>query len=211
MWAETALEIEQGALALGLTLSEVQVSKLEQYLRLLKKWNRTYNLTAIDDLSQMVGHHLLDSLAVAPYINDAHHSILDVGTGAGLPGIPLAVLFPHKDFTLLDSNGKKTRFVRQATIELDLQNCEIAQQRIEQFQPQERFDLVVSRAFSKLEDFVNLAQHTLKEEALFFAMKGRASESEVQALPEGFRLQALHELQVPGLNEQRHLAIVARA
>jgi len=203
-----ANRILTGTSQLGFKLTDLQHKKLADYIRLLEKWNRIYNLTAITKPEQMVSHHLLDSLAVGHYLSKDQASVLDVGSGAGLPGIPLSILYPEKNFTLLDSNGKKTRFIKQATIELDLPNCDTVNQRLANFQPEKRFDVVISRAFSSIVDFINGAQHTLKPLGKFYAMKGLFPTEELKLLPPNTTLIMQQELRVPYLDEQRHLLIL---
>jgi 16S rRNA (guanine527-N7)-methyltransferase len=186
-----------------ISLSEAQQSALLHFLELLSKWNKTYNLTAIRDSSQMVCRHLLDSLAVSAHCHG--HRLLDVGTGAGLPGIPLAILFPDRDIHLLDSNGKKTRFLFQVKTSLGLDNISIHHQRVEDFAPTDLFDVVLSRAFSSLPDMVSGCRHLLADGGNFLAMKGSYPEQELLAVKEICQVQSTHSLVVPGLAEQRHL------
>lgn len=191
-------KIERGLVALSLE-SHIEVAeKLEQYLALITKWNKVTNLTSIDNPEQMVLLHLLDSLTIQPYICGSR--ILDVGSGAGLPGIPLALINEDKDFILLDSNGKKTRFMLQATIELGIKNVEVVQSRAQDFAG--KFDQVVCRAFTGTEDFVKSCSHLLAPGGNLLAMKGPA-ESEVTLLP-GFK-QSIHQLNVPDLISERYL------
>ena len=191
-------KIERGLVALSLE-SHIEVAeKLEQYLALITKWNKVTNLTSINNPEQMVMLHLLDSLTIQPYICGSR--ILDVGSGAGLPGIPLALINEDKDFILLDSNGKKTRFMLQATIELGIKNVEVVQSRAQDFEG--KFDQVVCRAFRGTEDFVKSCSHLLAPGGNLLAMKGPAG-SEVTLLP-GFK-QSIHQLNVPDLTSERYL------
>jgi 16S rRNA (guanine527-N7)-methyltransferase len=176
---------------------------LLQYLDLLAKWNRVYNLTAIRDKEQMVSNHLLDSLVLTGYVSGPR--ILDVGSGAGLPGIPLALANPAWDITLLDSNHKKTAFLQQAGAELALANITVVSERVESWHPTQRFDCIVSRAFADLAEFVTLAKHLLKPGGYFAAMKGLHPYEEIEKLPAGWRARDVVELRVPGLNAVRHL------
>jgi len=194
--------LDDGLKELKLQLSELAQQQLLAYLKLLQQWNRVYNLTAIRDLEQMVSQHLLDSLSVAPYLSG--DNILDVGSGAGLPGIPLAIYFPHKQFTLLDSNGKKTRFLKQVIAELKLKNVSVIQARVEKFKPDPLFDTVISRAFSALGQFISQTEQCLKTGGVWLAMKGRLDEEELEALNRSYET---IKLNVPGLNAQRHLVI----
>lgn len=198
-----------GLIQLGLELPADGAVKLLTFIELLVKWNATYNLTAVRDPAEMVSKHLLDSLTVAPFLHDG--SILDVGTGAGLPGIPLAIAFPERHFTLLDSNGKKTRFVTHAATMLGLKNVEVVQVRAEDYRPEEPFDTVTSRAFASLADFLQLTAHLCAPGGRWLAMKGEQPDEELRALPSGFRLIALHPVHVPGLDAQRCVVEIERS
>jgi 16S rRNA (guanine527-N7)-methyltransferase len=206
-----AEELAQGALELGVEVSPKQQQQLLAYLALLIKWNKAYNLTAVRDPDEMVSRHLLDSLSVVPYVRNAGDSWLDVGSGGGMPGIPLAILFPERRFTLLDSNGKKTRFLTQVKLELKLTNLEVIHSRVEAFKPEQPFSGIVSRAFSSLEDFANWTRHLGDGQSQWLAMKGVHPDDELQALPADFRLAASHVLKVPGCQGQRHLLILRRS
>jgi 16S rRNA (guanine527-N7)-methyltransferase len=206
-----AEELAQGALELGVEVSPKQQQQLLAYLALLIKWNKAYNLTAVRDPDEMVSRHLLDSLSVVPYVRNAGDSWLDVGSGGGMPGIPLAILFPERRFTLLDSNGKKTRFLTQVKLELKLANLEVIHSRVEAFKPEQAFSGIVSRAFSSLEDFANWTRHLGDGQSQWLAMKGVHPDDELQALPADFRLAATHVLKVPGCQGQRHLLILRRS
>ena len=173
------------------------------YLALLSKWNRAYNLTAVRDPGEMVTRHLLDSLAIAPYLTGRR--LIDVGTGGGLPGVPMAILFPDREFHLLDSNGKKTRFLFQVKTALGLDNMTVHQARVESFHSEAPFDAVLSRAFASLEDMVSGCRHLLGEGGHFLAMKGAYPREELDAVAGECRVEAVHPLLVPGLGEQRHL------
>ena len=204
-------ELAQGALELGVEVSPQQQEQLLAYLALLIKWNKAYNLTAVRNPDEMVSRHLLDSLSVVPYVRDAGDNWLDVGSGGGMPGIPLAILFPERQFTLLDSNGKKTRFLTQVKLELKLANLEVIHSRVEAFTPKQPFSGIVSRAFSSLEDFSNWTRHLGDGQTQWLAMKGVHPDDELQALPADFRLTATHVLKVPGCQGQRHLLILRRS
>ena len=184
-------------------LDEEQQAKLIKYVELLDKWNKTYNLTAVRKPAQMVTRHILDSLSICPYLRGK--KILDVGTGAGLPGIPLAIMFPERQFTLLDSNNKKTRFVTQAVSELELSNVDVVQSRVEDFQFPVLFDTVITRAYSAISSMVKQTSHLLVADGTFLAMKGVNPVAEIDSLPEEFRVNKSHEIYVPGLDEERHL------
>jgi 16S rRNA (guanine527-N7)-methyltransferase len=202
--------LERGCAALGLKLRADELAKLERYLDLLEKWNRVYNLTAIRGRSRMVTHHLLDSLAVLPHVKGSR--VLDVGSGAGLPGIPLAIANPELQVTLLDSSHKKTAFLRQAVTELGLANATVETERVESWRTGARFETVVSRAFSELGEFVAACGRLLAPGGILAAMKGVYPRDEIERMPGGFRVVNVVRLVVPGLDAERHLVIVgARA
>lgn len=190
---------------MGLGLPAEAESRLLQYLYLLEKWNRAYNLTAVRDPEQMVPRHLLDSLVVRPYIVGPR--VLDVGTGAGLPGIPLALALPDLHFTLLDSNAKKTRFVTQAVHALGLANVTVVQTRTEKFQPAEKFDTLIARAYASIPDMLAATRHLCAPGGRWLAMKGVFPQEELAAIPAEFAAQA-RPLRVPGLEAARHVVII---
>ncbi|MEO8626947.1 MAG: 16S rRNA (guanine(527)-N(7))-methyltransferase RsmG [Betaproteobacteria bacterium] len=206
MTANNSGELEKGVDDLKLSLDTNILSRLLQYLRLLVKWNRVYNLTAIREDRKLVSHHLLDSLAVMPYLVST--SLVDVGSGAGLPGVPLAIANPSLRVVLLDSNHKKAAFLRQVAVELKLDNIEIVTDRSQQWRPAERLDQVVSRAFSDLPGFVDAALHLCAPDGRLLAMKGVFPHEEIEQLPAGVRLQSVIPLAVPGLNAVRHLVVL---
>ena len=179
------------------------------YLDLLARWNRTYNLTAVRDPGEMVSRHLLDSLAMRPYL-DGIGTLADLGTGPGLPGIPLAIAMPGLRVTLVEANGKKARFLREAVRTLGLGNAEVAESRIEALQRPGAFDAITARALASLPQILAFGAHLLAPGGTLLAMKGARPDEEIAALPPGWRLQALHRLQVPGLDGERHLAVVGR-
>jgi len=209
--ARHAEELNKGAVELSVELSAQQHEQLLAYLALLIKWNKAYNLTAVRDPNEMVSRHLLDSLSVVPFVTEAGDNWLDVGSGGGMPGIPLAILFPERQFTLLDSNGKKTRFLTQVKLELKLANLQVIHSRVEEFRPEQPFSGICSRAFSSLEDFSNRTRHLGSGDTRWLAMKGVHPDDELQALPADFRLTATHVLKVPGCQGQRHLLILRRS
>jgi 16S rRNA (guanine527-N7)-methyltransferase len=200
--------LDQGLAALGLALPAPDRERLLAYVRLLAKWNSAYNLTAVRDPLEMVTRHLLDSLVIVPHLHGAR--VLDVGTGPGLPGIPLAVARPELAFTLLDANAKKTRFVVQAVGELALKNVEVVQSRVENYRPSRIFDTVVSRAFASIADMLAHARHLCAPGGRFLAMKGAYPEEELEALPAGYDVEVV-PLTVPGLDAARHVVIVTPA
>ena len=202
-------QLRDGLAAMNLSLSDSQQQQLLAFLALLNKWNKAYNLTAVRDERVMVSRQLLDSLSILPWVTTDH--LLDVGAGGGLPGIPLAIVFPEKRFTLLDSNGKKTRFLNQCVLELGLDNVEVIHGRAEDCQPDQPFTQISSRAFTALENLVTWCGDLLANDGEFLAMKGQYPDDEVAALPAGWQVESSHSLTVPGADGERHLLIVARA
>ena len=199
--------LHQGLRALDLDLPADAEPRLLQYLRLLEKWNRAYNLTAVRDPEQMVARHLLDSLVVRLYAVGPR--VLDIGTGAGLPGIPLALTLPALHFTLLDSNAKKTRFVTQAVHVLGLANVAVVQARAEKFQPPTKFDTLIARAFASIPDMLATTRHLCAPRARWLAMKGVFPQEELAAIPAEY-VAEVKSLHVPGLEAARHLVIIAQ-
>lgn len=197
-------QLARGAEQMQIALTAEQLSALRAYLDLLQKWNKAYNLTAIREPERMVDLHLLDSLAVHPFVQGADN-IADVGTGPGLPGIVLAIMNPHKQFTLLDSNGKKTRFLFQARTALGLDNVTIVNDRVEAYHPPRPFDMIVSRAFASLADMTHWCQHLRAEQGCFLAMKGQYPQDEIAAIADKFRVVASDAISVPGVEGERHL------
>jgi 16S rRNA (guanine527-N7)-methyltransferase len=202
-------ELAQGIAALGLHVPPAVQTKLKDYLALIAKWNRVHNLTAVRDSARMVSVHALDCLAIAPHLKA--DSVLDVGSGAGLPGIPLALLWPQSRVVLLDSNHKKAAFLRQAAIELSLHNVEVVCERVEAWQPPRQFGLVISRAFSDLAEFLKLAGRLCAAGGVVAAMKGVYPDEELAQLPPAFELRSAVRLQVPGLSAERHLVLMSPA
>jgi len=201
---DMAKQLEFGLNELGLSLSQEQQAKLLEYLGLLLKWNKAFNLTSVRDPAQMLSRHILDSLTMVDYMQGSH--ILDVGTGPGLPGIPLAICFPDKQFSLLDSNGKKTRFVFQAKLQLGLTNVEAVNQRVESYQSDKAIDIIVSRAFATLEDMIDVTKHLVQpEHTRLVAMKGIYPEQELAAIPTGFVMNKAERVSVPGYTGERHI------
>jgi len=191
-----------------LNISDEQTSKLVQLVELLAKWNKAYNLTSVRDPSQMLVKHIMDSIVVSPHLEG--NSFIDVGTGPGLPGLPLAILNPGKHFVLLDSLGKRLRFIRQAILSLGLKNVEIVQSRVEEYKPEIGFDCVLSRAFASLEDMLSWCHHLPNEDGHFLALKGQYPESEIVNLDSKFKFLESVTLQVPQLDGERCLVKVKR-
>ncbi|NEX63502.1 16S rRNA (guanine(527)-N(7))-methyltransferase RsmG [Noviherbaspirillum galbum] len=201
--------LEQGAASLPLVLDARQIAALMDYLALLAKWNGVYNLTAVRDPAQMVTQHLLDSLAVAPAFADARH-ILDVGAGGGLPGIVLAIARPDMQVSLIDTVHKKTAFLTQVKAELGLANVTVHTGRVEELRVPQPFDVITSRAFADLADFVNWSNHLLAPDGRFIAMKGVMPEKEIAGLPAGWTVADIRSVHVPGLQAERHLIVISR-
>jgi len=202
-------QLARGCAELGLRVSADIQRRLLDYIELIAKWNRVHNLTAVRDSTKMVSAHLLDSLAVAPHLEA--HTVLDVGSGAGLPGIPLALLWSHAEVTLLDSNHKKAAFLRQAVIELELKNVEAVNERVENWQPPHQFDLVISRAFSDLAEFLRIAGRHVSASGTIAAMKGVYPHEELAQISAGYELRSVVPLKIPGLPAERHLVLLEPA
>lgn len=202
----TRAQLSAGIAALNLMLPDGAETKLLAYLALLDKWNRVYNLTAVRDTERMVSHHLLDSLAAVPFFQPG--VVLDVGSGGGLPGIPLAIARPELQVTLIDSVAKKTAFLLQAKAELGLANLNVMTGRVEDFRPETGFDVITSRAFSDLKEFVLLTRHLLNPGGRWLAMKGLYPSEEIASMPPGVKVSANHALRVPGLDASRHLIVL---
>ena len=199
-----------GLARLNLVLSAQTQQMLLDYVALMQKWNKVYNLTAVRGADNMLTHHLLDSLAVVPYVVDAK-TILDAGSGAGLPGIPLAIAMPDAHVTLLDSNHKKTAFLNQVVIELKLGNAEVVCERVEKYRAKQLFSVVVSRAFSSLPEFVSRAGGLVAPGGTLLAMKGGHPAEEIAQIKSGFKLSGVTPLKVPGLDAERHLVFLKAA
>jgi len=197
-------QLESLAQQASLELAEQQVNLLIQYVELLNKWNKAYNLTSVRDPNEMLVKHIMDSLMVGPTLDG--NSFIDVGTGPGLPGIPLAILYPEREFVLLDSLGKRITFLKQVVFQLQLNNVTPILSRVEKYQPEIPFDGVLSRAFSSLNDMVTWCKHLINaEQGRFFALKGQYPTEEIDLLPENIKLVASHNIVVPQLEGQRHL------
>lgn len=204
---ELAQQLADGRRALNIACAADVDVKLLHYLRLLQKWNRVYNLTAVRDPREMVTRHLLDSLAIASYMAGR---VVDVGTGPGLPGIPLALVRSQLQFVLLDSNAKKTRFVVQAVTELGLENVEVVCKRVEEFKPSQAFDTLIVRAFAPIANVLAVSSHLCANHGRILIMKGKKPEQELASVPSDYNVTDVHAIAVPGLNARRHLVVVAR-
>ena len=198
--------LEQGIAALGLDLPAAAVPRLLDYVDLLVRWNAAYNLTAVRDPAEMVTRHLLDSLAILPFVQGS--TLVDLGTGPGLPGIVLAIAAPGRQILLVDSNGKKVRFLREAIRSLKLEGVRAEQSRVEDVAGQ--FDCVTARAFASLADMLAWGGHLLAPDGIWLAMKGKRPDEELPGVPDGFVVRATHELHVPGLPAERHLLVLGR-
>jgi 16S rRNA (guanine527-N7)-methyltransferase len=209
-----AATLRRGTEALRLTLSDQQQDKLLAYLSLMAKWNRTYNLTALRDPAQMMTHHLLDSLAAVSAFAGARN-VLDVGAGGGLPGIVLAIwaaeAYPEMRVSMIDTVHKKTAFLTQAKAELHLSNVSVYTARVEQLKVEQDFDVITSRAFAELNDFITWSNHLLSPDGRYIAMKGVMPEDEIARLPVGWKVSHTQPLHVPGLDAERHLIFIERS
>jgi 16S rRNA (guanine527-N7)-methyltransferase len=200
------IQLEQGIAALGLNLPSTAVPRLLDYQALLERWNATYNLTAVRDPAEMITRHVLDSLAILPYVQGAR--LADLGTGPGLPGVVLAIAAPGREIVLVDSNGKKVRFLREAIRALKLDGVRAEQARVEDVTGQ--FDCITARAFASLADMLGWGGHLLTPDGIWLAMKGKRPDDELAGIPPGFEVRATHELTVPGLPAERHLLVLGR-
>lgn len=205
-------QLIRGATEMSVKLSEGQIEKLLAYVREFEKWNKAYNLSAVRDIRQMVARHLLDSLSVVPWFTAnkkfSAARVIDVGTGGGLPGIPLAILFPEQQFTLLDSNGKKTRFLFHVKTLLGLTNVTVENRRVEEFKPEQKFDVVISRAFASLQDMTDGCTHLLAETGIFLAMKGLFPQDELAPIADKIALIESVKLLVAETDGERHLLVL---
>lgn len=202
-------ELPAAASAFGVKLDDTQLQALQCLLDALNDWNQRMNLTAIRDPQQQVSKHLLDSLSLQPWLRGT--LIADIGTGAGFPGLPLALVNPDKQFVLIDSVNKKLKFVEHAAQAMGLTNVTVLHTRAQDLKPEQRFDCVLSRAVGSIENFVKWCGHLCASGGRLLAMKGRYPEEELKALPSGWKVAAVHELKIPGLDEQRHVVEICRS
>jgi len=192
--------LASGIASLNLSVTDEKIDQLLGFIKLIEKWNKAYNLTAIRDREEMARLHILDSLAIAPHVEGKR--VIDIGTGAGLPGIPLAICLPEIDFTLLDSNAKKTRFVQQVVLELKLKNVEVLHSRVENYHPEKTYDAVLTRAFAGLSDIVRLTAHLLSKDGVLLAMKGQNPDAELAGIA---AKKSVVSVSVPGTDIERCL------
>lgn len=190
-----------------LIITEAQIDQLIQYVNMLNKWNKAYNLTSVRDPNEMLIKHIMDSLVISPYLQG--ENFIDVGTGPGLPGIPLAIINPDKQFDLVDSLGKRVRFLKQVKFELGISNIQPIQTRIEDY-ASKQFDGIISRAFASLNDMLTWCQHLPNQHGLFYALKSQSCENELNSIPTEFCLQTIIPLTVPKLEAERKLIIIAK-
>ncbi len=194
---------KQGLAQLDCQPTESQLELLKQYVEMLNRWNKTYNLTSIREIQDMIPVHIFDSLVVADFIKG--DNCLDVGSGAGLPTIPLAIMQPDREFMAVDTNGKKTRFIQQAIIELGLKNTKVSQARIENWDSDIKYDAIISRAFASVHDFLESSSAQLASNGILYAMKGQYPEGELQYIPKEYTLTESHSMTVPFVDGERHL------
>ena len=189
-------------------VSEDKQQMLIKFLEMVHKWNKAYNLTSVRDPLDMVAVHLVDSIAVTPFVQGKR--FIDVGTGPGLPGVPLSIMLPDSHFVLLDSLGKRIRFLKQVAFELKLANIEPVQSRVENYTSEQGFDGVITRAYASIEDMLSSCEHLVEQNGQFIALKGQYPEQEIQSIPEGFALQQSNVIDVPGLEAQRHVIMIQK-
>lgn len=207
--ANLKAQLQEGIDSLGLPLNDEQVEKMMAYLALLVKWNSVYNLTSVRDPAEMVKQHLLDSLSAVHAFTQAKN-VLDVGSGGGLPGIVLAIVFPQTSIAMIDTVSKKTAFLTQVKAELKLKNVTVHTGRVELLKVEHLFDVITSRAFSELNNFINWSHHLLAEDGRFLAMKGVSPTQEIERLPAGWEVENMETLKVPSLDVERHLVIIKK-
>lgn len=191
-----------------INLSEAQIEQQLALVGLLDKWNKAYNLTSVRNPNDMLTRHIMDSLAVRKYLHGQR--FIDVGTGPGLPGLPLAIAEPDKEFVLLDSLGKRIRFIRQVCHELKLSNVTAVQARVEDYQDEKQFDGVISRAFASLNDMLSWCEHLPAENGRFYALKGLYPQDELEQLPGQYKIESIEQINVPGIDASRHIVIISK-
>ncbi|RUO69671.1 16S rRNA (guanine(527)-N(7))-methyltransferase RsmG [Idiomarina ramblicola] len=191
-----------------INLSESQIEQQLALVGLLDKWNKAYNLTSVRNPKDMLTRHIMDSLAIRDYLHGQR--FIDVGTGPGLPGLPLAIAEPDKEFVLLDSLGKRIRFIRQVCHELKLTNVTPVQARVEDYQDQQKFDGVISRAFASLNDMLSWCEHLPGENGRFYALKGLYPQDELEQLPQQYKIESIEQIKVPGIDASRHIVIISK-
>ena len=191
-----------------LSLSDGQAEALVQLVMMLAKWNKAYNLTSVRDPQEMLTRHIMDSILVAPFVTGDH--IADVGTGPGLPGLPLAIMHPDKTFVLIDSLGKRMNFIRQFVHQQGLRNVTVVQSRVEDYRPDVLFDCVLSRAFASLADMVTWCHHLPSANGQFVALKGQLDQQELNNIPAKYQISATHRIEVPQLDAERHLVVLSQ-
>jgi len=196
-------QLEASLAEINLSATAEQKKQLIDFVGMLNKWNKAYNLTSVRDPEAMLVRHIMDSLVVSKHLQGER--FIDVGTGPGLPGIPLAIMNPNKTFVLLDSLGKRIRFQKQVAFELGIRNISSVESRVEAYQAEQQFDGVLSRAFASIQDMLSWCHHLPAENGLFYALKGQLNDEELQQMPSGFVIKEIIELKVPKLDEQRHL------
>ncbi|WP_245921337.1 16S rRNA (guanine(527)-N(7))-methyltransferase RsmG [Bowmanella denitrificans] len=206
--SELLASLDDGLANLSLSVSLTQKQNLVRFVQLIDKWNKAYNLTSVRDPKEMLVKHILDSIVVAPLLQGSR--FIDVGTGPGLPGIPLAIMRPDCEFVLLDSLGKRVRFIKQVAHELALPNVQAVQCRVEEFQQGIPFDAVLSRAFASIKDMLHWCQHLVDSEGVFLALKGQFPGEEMDDIPANFAVSEVVKLDVPGLDAQRHLVKIRK-
>lgn len=208
MRAELLRKLNIGLGKLEINLSDLQCNQLVGYVELMAKWNKAYNLTSVRDPMDMLIKHILDSVAIAPFITKKHY--IDVGTGPGLPGIPLAIACPEVEFTCLDSLGKRVRFMKQVAFELKISNVQPIQSRVEDFQPPKSYDGVLSRAFASIEDMLHWCDHLVDSSGEFLALKGQYPQDELDVIADNVTIVSTHQLDIPFLAGERNLIVLKK-
>lgn len=206
--SELLTHLQAYLVKMGLSVEQAKVEKLVAFVQLMDKWNKAYNLTSVRDPKEMLIKHIVDSIVITPHLSGQHY--IDVGTGPGLPGIPLAIMLPDTQFVLLDSLGKRIRFIKQVTHELGLPNVQAVQSRVEAFHQHVPYDGVLSRAFASIKDMLHWCQHLVDSQGTFLALKGQFPAEEMDEIPANFKVCEVVKLDVPGLDAQRHLVKIQK-